>query len=242
MANLSSFFPEAAAAGGIGKTVTVGDYSYPNAIAAEFWYESALIVATSGANYATSQIITSSSDYHYNATIGTSYTTIGNVTSATNGGALYFAGFQKTATSSHTVCKIDVKITIDGGTAKEKSFYYSSGGQGFMGLYGYGYNMASYSDTTTGNIVLDSYNLTLGSAANPRVLRRNYDSTNEFFYSYSSSSSKSQRFMQLPAQYCVVSGIPYLHFTTSCKIEMKKSGTYDENLQVFSGFATIYTF
>jgi len=244
MANLSDFLPAAAASGGIGKTITVGDYSYPNAIDPDSWYESATFLsAPQGTNYLSDQYVSSSSDYHYRATLGTSYTIIGNVTNATNGGALYFTGFEKTVYSTHTVCKIDVKITIDGGTAKEKSFYYSEGGSGFAGFYGWGYTIGSHGETSSGNNAFESPNAILRGTSQMGTFRSNYNTTNDFFYNVTNAGGTFlNKLIQLPAQYCVVSGIPYIYFATSCKIEMKKSGTYDENQQVFSGFATIYTF
>jgi len=238
MANLSSFFPEAAAGGGIGKTVTVGDYSYPNAIDPDLWYDSATYWTRNGdIVYGSAYQLSSDSPYHHSAAMSTSYTTIANVTSAANGGALYLASFAKITYTSNTNFDVSIKITIDGGTAVEKRFDYT-GFTGFSGFIGHGYVMASSSlHTYYTNTSFSQHILHHNESGQYRNMFVNYDTTNDVNYSTPSDSSPVNRLAPMPALMCAAKGIPYLYFETSCKVEMKRTSS-----DSISGFATILTF
>ena len=64
-----------------------------------------------------------------------------------------------------------------------------------------------------------------------------YDTTNDVNYSNPGDGTPYNRLAPMPALMCAAQGIPYLHFETSCKVEMKRTSS-----DSISGFATILTF
>ena len=125
MANLSSFFP--GGGGGIGQTITVGDYAYPNARSTADWAKYRIIQGSNNLSQVPVRKLNSSepSGYQVGApSAADTYITIADITSATNGGALlqtviYAANTRTPSNYSGPTGVTTCKITIDGGTPIE---------------------------------------------------------------------------------------------------------------------------
>ena len=221
--------------GGIGKTVTVGDFNYINAIPLSRWSELGFFYYTS--YYPRMIMFRPSSDftttYTYNHTSANTYQTIANITGASNGGALHNA---QAANSSITGGGTwTFKITIDGGTPVEISTIGMSNRQytGFiLGPHNYsshGYYSDDYSLAFNGGIGEGPYHAHVYSNSYPLGNSTSSSASYIPYYQNSSSSSGSTSAYGIIKGYraplALSYGMPFVHFTSSCKVEFKSSST-----------------
>ena len=228
MANLSDFLPAAAASAGIGKTVTVGDYSYPNGRSLSDW-DVYRVAGWSRYNhtYLTPVAPSTSTPGHYQGTItaANTYATIVDITSSTNGGGIFQIAAHKSVTSG-TSDTINIKVTLDG-TAKEYTFdnMPSYGVESHLCLIG---KIPMKSDNSNQNFVgHDHFHENVGTfsysnSGNYYYNYKQYDTTNEYF-GITVAEAQLNYPVMYPVDMLVQKGYPYAHFTTSCKIELKST-------------------
>lgn len=231
MSNFSDFFP-AAGGGGIGKTITVGDYNYINAVSVSDWaknrYAHGSNSNTGGANI--TKVSSSESSIYQASGLSASdtYLTIADITGASNGGALLQAGCYNTntRTSGNVPGPTGVttfKLTIDGGTPVEFSI----------------------GEVTTSSVrcVLGGFLTIERTYTDNYAFRQNwpyisFDATTNSFIS--ASNFYLPNIHQYPAEFLLHKGSPFVYFTTSLKLEYKNnSATVYPN---YEATATIKTF
>jgi len=239
MANLSSFFPTAAGGGGgIGKTITVGDYSYPNARDIDEWAKNKFSINNGySEGYFTLETFDSNNPWAYSAALQTNdtYETIANITNAANGGALFSVGSYKYS-SSQTTSTATFKITIDGGTAKEYSFVQNTSGKSFANLMGdfliYSNNTQSYGSPTPHNTRV--YNANNGR----ELIGTNYDTSSAtMFTTMNTFYAYNRAFLGKAAPISIAEGAAFVYFSTSCKVEVKET-----NATSCNAYAKIFNF
>lgn len=218
MANFSSFFPSAGGGGGgIGQTITVGDYSYPNAISIDDFADS-LVSLIDTSNYHINASHPSSSSPTFvesNSSAHNTYETLLNITSATNGGALYFLGsrFQR-ATNNDIETKW--RVTIDGGTPTVITDPYQSPSVARATMIGHGWELAGGYNSSTGKSYSANRVLPHSNSANSSV----YNSyANNAYYNKRNFSAYYTSVSVFPAEYCSAIGVPYVYFSSSLLIE-----------------------
>ena len=255
MSDFSDFFP-AAAGGGIGKTVTVGDYSYPNAQSlANFTGNKLTVFGASGATgNATSNLNIQLSSltqpvggtmYVQRMDTADTYVTIADITSATNGGACYaILGWNGDNTSGNFNKNFTTRITLDGGSAVEYPFAPvpdTASRKGFVAM-GKAWVLASGISNSNGNSQAFQSQNQIVAESGPKTLYNTYDPTTGGWTNQNTWTSNVQRlqFDMIDAISASTQGLPYLHFTTSLKVEMKilAAGTVSN---VYCG-ASILTF
>lgn len=235
--------------GGIGKTVTVGDFNYINAIPLSRWTELGFYYYIS--YYPRMVMFQPSSDftttYTYTATSGAdTYQTIANITGASNGGALHNA---QAANSSITGGGTwTFKITIDGGTPVEISTIGMSNRQytGFiLGPHNYsahGYH-SSVSTAFNGGIGESPILANVYSNSYPAGGTTSASASYIPYYQSSSSSGATTIYGVIKgyrAPLALSYGMPFVHFTSSCKVEFKSSSTnfYSNTIQTAAEIST----
>lgn len=239
MANFSSFFPSAGGGGGgIGQTITVGDYSYPNAISLTDFVN---LQQTLSNNTNNSTVVmrhpssSSPTSYVVSSAAHDTYENLVNITSATNGGALYFLGSEFRNGTPRTV-NCAWRVTIDGGTAVEITNP-SFTTEAVCTMMGQGWqNFATNSGSTKFNM-----EPLRGSIINETALRplsHNYAS-GKYYLETNSSSLRSNIFVHT-AEDCATFGAAYVYFSTSLLIEFKtvESSVYNDG----KGVAIVKTF
>lgn len=236
MSNFTDFFA-AGGGGGIGETLKVGDATYVNKMPlAEFVKDRFTIYRTGAYNYSSYRAIDPVDvDYSYSATMAgnNTWTTIADITSAANGGAfLHFCNFKYTSgNSSH---QTTVRITIDGGTPVEYPFAAATTGQTAYDVMGYAFewenNYYQY-HSQQGFMSASGHPTSHGWA-------QDY-STNGYLRSTSASTSDNQNILQMTPNLAFATGKPFVHFTSSFKLEAKSASSYATST---TGYATIKTF
>ena len=232
MSNFTDFFP-AAAGGGIGQTITVGDYSYPNAQSLAAFTGNKLTVFANtnayGNGFSNLNIQMSSLSqpagtmYVKRLATADTYVTVADITGATNGGACYaILGYLGDTVSSGVLKNWTARITLDGGTAIEYVFaptQFTNTRRNFVAM-GQAWVCAS-SYTLNGGRLSSRTEMASEKGANP--LYNYYDATTGGYTSQGTWESNNQlvNFNMIDAVTASTQGLPYLHFTTSLKVEMK---------------------
>jgi hypothetical protein len=232
MSDFSDFFP-AAAGGGIGKTVTVGDYSYPNAqsLAAFTGNKLTIFGDTSAYGGVSSNLNIQMSSlsqpagtmYVKRLATADTYVTVADITGATNGGACYaILGYLGDTVSSGVLKNWTARITLDGGTAIEYVFaptQFTNTRRNFVAM-GQAWILSS-AYTTNGGRLSSRTGMASDSGAVP--LYNYYDATTGGYTNQGGWNSSQQlvNFNMIDAVTASTQGLPYLHFTTSLKVEMK---------------------
>lgn len=210
--------------GGIGKTVTVGDYSYPNAQDIDFWAKEKYMTWSTGVGSSLHKLFTPnplfSSSYEASAVTNDTYVTVANITSAANGGGIYLLTSQNNNSGNNTSTGGTFKITIDGGAPKEYTFYSHASPYGYFGYIGKGatiypnhYNSTN-GKNTIGEVVMAPQSQISGA------FHEGYDAATETFWrqvAYPSLLIGTSYTAEKSAQL----GLPYVHFASSCLVEYK---------------------
>jgi hypothetical protein len=224
MSNLTDFFSASSGGGGIGKTVTVGDYNYPNAQDIDFWAKEKYMTWSTNLGGDTHRLFTPNSSfpssYEVSTATNNTYVTVANITSATNGGGIYLLTSQNNNSGNNTSTGGTFKITIDGGAPKEYTFYSHASPYGYFGYIGKGviihpaYSNSTNSFNTIGEVMLSATGNVDGT------FHQSYDAASETFY-----QQTTWRDMFLGVAYTAEKsaqlGLPYVHFTSSCLVEYK---------------------
>lgn len=234
MSNFSDFFAAAGGGGGIGKTVTVGDYSYPNAIKPDVDKINKYQNHQGTTNYFNTQITGASYASHPEVYVVSnnmsSYETVVDITSSDNGGALYTCYIASTDTS-YANYQYKIKVTIDG-TAYEYTFYQDNR-RHMTCVLGIGAFYQNYRQNSTAggrahpiNICgptppmsgygdLSRYTPTLNSAGGTSS---DTQITNRGNFNSTAGTTANQMGPMTPGTF-VGSGVPYLHFESTLKVE-----------------------
>jgi len=248
MSDFSDFFP-AGGGGGIGKTVTVGDYSYGNSWPlATIASNRLMIFGTPGA---TGQISTNLTDttansgptrYGINMTSSDTYYTVADITSS-NGGACYgIYGMNMDKDNSVANKQWTFKITLDGATPVEYVFVdpdvVSGQSRGGFAVMGKAWEVVSvWASGSYGQAISGQIAIVKGDEP-PLPMYKNYDATTSSHYGYWDVSTQEQSINAIDAITASQRGLPFIHFTSSLKIEIK-SQVSNSN---FWGSAEIITF
>jgi hypothetical protein len=241
MSNFSDFFP-AAAGGGIGQTITVGDYSYPNAISIENFAKTKIrFVNTVQINTQVVSMPSSSSpgSYASTASANNTWANLANITSATNGGGIYFMGghYQN---SVNYAPQMYWRVTIDGGTPFEIGSPYIAG-ESQAWIMGASYEIAnpignSTTWTSAQSILVNNgggfSNISSGWSTNSY-------SPGEYYFQTGGNLQNSTIGVYTP-ELSATKGLPYIYFSSSCLIEYKVNEP--STFTSASAFATIKTF
>lgn len=210
--------------GGIGKTVTVGEYNFPNAQDPDFWAKERYTIYSTNVGSTNHKLYTPNSSFpsSYEAPTVTNdtYVTVANITSAANGGGIYFLASQNNTSANNTNTGGTFKITIDGGTPKEYSFYSKSSPYAYFNYMGKaitGY--AVNGSTTQGKTQIGEVEVTASGTIN-NSWHSNYDATSGGFY-FGLTYSRTGFALVHTAEKSAQLGLPYVYFTTSCLVEYK---------------------
>ena len=225
MSNFSDFF-SVGGGGGIGKTITVGDYSYVNAQSLDNFAKNRVKYAYTG--NATNNYfelfydVNSPTTYQTTVSAADTYYTIADITGAVNGGALYGCWGQSRFWTRN-LAYFTVKITIDGGTPQEYAFSTGDGTDGSSISY-MGKNFVpagSYNSLDFGNYV--SQYMLKTTASDVRPFFGEYDTTSGSYHSNFGNMNPSYRVFStiIPAAICTQEGLPFVYFSDSCKVEIK---------------------
>ena len=231
MGNLTDFFAAGGGGGGgIGKAITVGDYTYANSWDIDTFTSAKFSGTNPHAQNALTDGAWHPNSNHPNAyyaapTANNTYITVADITGAANGGGLYTVAGSKTGTSSQS-SGMTVRLTIDGGTAVEHSFY-SVAKPHYWHVMGKAFTTSSMntnsgqgsrgSANTQGVSVPGYYN---SSAYAVKTIYDNYDTTTDTYY-IGSQWYEAMMLHTIDASTAAQAGYPFLHFTTSCKVEIK---------------------
>lgn len=247
MSDFSDFFP-AGGGGGIGKTVTVGDYSYGNSwpLATIASNRLMLFGDPSGSSLITSNLAKTTANsgptrYGINMPSSDTYYVVADITSS-NGGACYgIYGMNLDKDNSVANKQWTFKITLDGATAVEYAFADPDvSGQSRAGFAVMGKAWENVSTWATGYATQTLSGQAAFSKGDECAIPfyDSYDVTTSSYYSYWNTSSQDNTFIAIDATTASQRGLPFLHFTSSLKIETK-SQVSNSN---FWGSAEIITF
>lgn len=248
MSNFSDLFP-AGGGGGIGQTITVGDYSYPNAQSlANFVANKINLWGPSAGNGPVSTNIYElrNAPYNYGVNLPTAdtYVTVADITSATNGGACYgITGFNGDKDNCDNNSQFTFRITLDGASPVEYAFYMpSSCSRGQFAIMGKNWvmeheNIDAYSKITSGQSAF-SQDVYYGGAFDSYF--KNYDTNTNTFWNSWNQSSQDFTLSVIDAITASTMGLPYLYFTTSLKVEVKLQ--FSTNMSLVKAGAQILTF
>lgn len=228
MSNLTDFFAAGGGGGGgIGKAITVGDYTYANSWDIDTFTSAkfsginvhAQVGLTKGAWHPNSN---HPNAYYAAPTANNTYITVADITGAANGGGLYTVAGSKTGTTSQSG-GMTVRLTIDGGTPVEHSFY-SATKPHYWHVMGKAFTTSSASSiearsggNTQGVSMPGRGNI---SGYQARTIYDNYDTTTGTYY-IDNYYYESMMLHTIDASTAAQAGYPFLHFTTSCKVEIK---------------------
>jgi hypothetical protein len=240
MGSLSNFFPTAGGGGGIGKTITVGDYSYPNARDIDFFAESKYLYYRTawGERSDYGEVSTNNpSSYSSTLTANNTYSTVVDITSATNGGAFFhFCGW-KNQQDSRLGGTITIKVTVDG-TANEYSYFEDTTTESSFAIFGNVDQSTNYYLSQGGGGSEGDVAVNIGGYGG-QLLQSNYRVADNTVYARGRQDSYDYtNFLQLTAEQYIIKGRPFLHFENSFKLEYKA----DENYTAYKGNATVHTF
>ena len=248
MSNFTDFFP-AAAGGGIGQTITVGDVSYPNSRTLTEWAGERIAVGSwNGSPQFNMNISVPNSGSPTNFQIdllplgNNTYGTVADITGATNGGALTFIGASSWFAYNVSNSAIyTMRITLDGGTPVEfvSNDNTANGWQHvfFVGSYESASRVANQAMSgISGTQLIANGNPT-------QKANQSWNGTDNHFYLASLNTGGQNDCYLINAynpQKSMQMGMPYVYFTSSCKVEIKcNAGT---SLGVGKGMASILTF
>ena len=247
MSNFTDFFPAAAATagggGGIGQTITVGDYTYPNARNITEWMGTRnAVMASDSRSMGLGLNGGGNNPFGYSAALGTvadTYVTIADVTGASNGGALTFiAAFAsqlfQTWTNFYTT-----RLTLDGGTPIEFISTATASASTLHAFFVGAYLTIAGGNSGGGLSGVGSYN-----TGNGNNIRSGYDTTYGCFTGSAGSATSSTvggiQVSGLDPIDALYRGAPFVHFTSSCKVEIKVSSVTQGTNR--TGYAAILTF
>ena len=236
----------APAAAGLGKTITVGDYAYPNARNVTEWIGTRNAVNAGDPRSMNMSLYGGSNNpFGYQSSLGTvadTYVTIADVTGASNGGALTFISaiasqLYQTWTNFYTT-----RLTLDGGTPIEFTSTATDPASAstlhafFVGAY-----LTVAGNTSDGGMAgVGSYNYGLSTGS----IRSGYNTTDGHFSGYSGDATSSGRggilLTGLDPMDALYRGAAFVHFTSSCKVEIKVSSVAQGTNR--TGYAAILTF
>jgi hypothetical protein len=225
MGNLTDFFAAGGGGGGgIGKTVTVGDYSYPNAQDIDFWAKEKYMTWSTNVGSYIHKLYTPNSgfasSYEVTTTTNNTYATVANITSAANGGGIYLLTSQNNNYGNNASTGGTFKITIDGGAPKEYTFYSHTSPYGYFGYIGKGviihpaFSNNSYGKNTIGEVMIAQPGQIDGA------FHESYDATSETFYQQTTWTDAIMG-VAYTAEKSAQLGLPYVHFASSCLVEYK---------------------
>tara|TARA_Y100000022_G_C13250367_1_gene376895 strand:- start:668 stop:1384 length:717 start_codon:yes stop_codon:yes gene_type:complete len=238
MSDFTDFFPAASGGGGIGKTITVGDYSYPNARDIDEWAKNKFSINNGySEGYFIFEPFSSNNPWAYTAALQTNdtYEIIANITNATNGGALFSIGSYKTS-SSQTTSTATFKITIDGGTPKEYTFIENTNGRSFGNFMG---DFCIYSNESNGYGSPVPTNTRLYNANDgEELIGTHYDNSSAtMFTSMTGYYAYNRACLGKAAPFSILEGTAFVYYSTSCKVEVKET-----NVTSCNAYAKIINF
>jgi len=225
--------------GSIGKTVTVGDYNYINAQPLDTWKRLGFGRAAQSGGGPYLDIHSGDGDTSYTGIVPssnpTAYVTLANVTSATNGGALTLCGLGGGNGVNQWTRPATFKITLDGGTPVEIAQPSFSGNfSSNVFILGGGWLSQSLDGTSGGFGIMPQYSpyfATPGSAS--------IDPTSQIpYYNFSVRFDIGFYILYYRADTHLMHGLPFVHFTTSCKVEVKTTAGIDGNQNAFAEIKT----
>jgi|SRR5210317_770104 len=229
MSNFTDFFSAGSSGGsGIGKTVTVGDYSYPGAIDISDCtlyrlYSTSTVTVQA---YPVAHILTTNHPDAYSGwDSSTGFNTVVDITSSTNGGALYGAISYKhtTGTSNdHLNRQVQIRITLDGTATTFTSYQFDSDGHEWVwiGSIGYQETLHRDHDSGAGTVRFPVEQGRNTSTSNPTPY--NWDSaTSSWYHSFGGATSGVTNRIFFPNGETFNRGCRYLHFENTCKVEVK---------------------
>lgn len=228
MSNLTDFFSAGGSgSSGIGKTVTVGDYSYPGAIDISDCelYRLYSTSTSSTLDYENAKILTTNHPDAYSGwDNSTGFNTVVDITSSTNGGALYGAISYKHTTGTandHLNRQVQIRITLDGTATTFTSYQFDSDGREWVWIGGIGRQEIHFKDhdSGAGTFRFEAEEGVTTSTSIPNSWT--WDSTTSSFYKAFSSSSSEKSYMIFPHAQTFNKGCRYLHFENTCKVEVK---------------------
>lgn len=248
MSNFTDFFPAAGGGGGIGQTITVGDYSYVNSwpLATIASNRLMLFGNPSGSSLITSNLTKTTANsgptrYGINMPSSDTYYTVADITSS-NGGACYgIYGMNTDKDNSVANKQWTFKITLDGATAVEYVFVDPDivNGQSRAGFAVMGKAWENVSTWASGYAqAISGQNAFVKGDEAAIPFYDSYDATTSSYYSYWNTSHQDNTFIAIDATTASQRGLPFIHFTSSLKIETK-SQVSNSN---FWGSAEIITF
>tara|TARA_B110000196_G_scaffold279463_1_gene259078 strand:+ start:688 stop:1449 length:762 start_codon:yes stop_codon:yes gene_type:complete len=237
--------------GGFGQTITVGDYAYPNARSLTDWFNADNYNAWNPSGRALmSHLPTTVEGSYVSVLSNNTYTTVADITSATNGGALINLAMWASTFNANASPPTNTtyKITIDGGTPVELGPFTNPSAPAYSGyswLQTIGYwdtrsIVSSDGSTQSFKDVIIPENVRDPEAAEYKY--SNYDATNDGFY-YQNTSMPSNIYYEAyarPVDNYMQKGVPYVYFATSCKIEINSNQQGFSNR--LSGVANIKLF
>ena len=228
MSDFSDFFP-AAGGGGIGKTVTVGDYSYGNSWPLATIASNRVMVYGAGSgsgrlesNLTATTATTGPTRYGISMPSSDTYYTVADITSS-NGGACYgIYGINTDTGNAATNRQWTFKITLDGATAVEYAFVDPGTSRAGFAVMGKAWENVStwgsgYGQAISGQIAF------LKGDESALPIYRNYDATTSSYYGYWDEVNMDQSINAIDAITASQRGLPFLHFTSSLKIETKSA-------------------
>lgn len=249
MSDFSDFFP-AGGGGGIGKTVTVGDYSYGNSWPLATIASNRLCVfgnpSGSGPMNSNLAYVTTADGgptrYGISLQSSDTYYTVADITSS-NGGACYgIYGMNMDKDNSVANKQWTFKITLDGATPVEYVFVdpdvVSGQSRGGFAVMGKAWEIVStWGVYGTGQAISGQIGFVKGDE--PALpMYRSYDATTSSYYGYWDNSNIDNSFNAIDAITASQRGLPFIHFTSSLKIETKSQVSTGD----FWGSAEIITF
>ena len=222
MSNFTDFFPAASGGGGgIGQTITVGDYSYPNARSLEAFEGTMTLLNTQSYQNNTSLATPSTSSptsYSLTPSASNTYANLANITSATNGGGIYFLG----ANYQNSVSYSPVyywRITIDGGTPYEINSG-SLSAESQVVLMGAGYEIYGAYASSGNRESASSFGQYKNTVSSVTSAYNSWGARNHYYASQNNAESKNFVTI-LPAEIQTTLGLPYVYFSSSCLVEFK---------------------
>ena len=210
--------------GGIGKTVNVGDYSYPNAQDIDFWAKEKYMTWSTNVGGTAHKLFTPNSgfasSYEVTTTTNNTYATVANITSAANGGGIYLLSGQNQQQTNNVSTGGTFKITIDGGTPKEYTFYSHTSPYGYFGYIGKGLVIhPAYLNNSTGKNTIGEVMMTVNASIDG-AFHQSYDATSGTFYQQTTYADIING-VAYTAEKSAQLGLPYVHFASSCLVEYK---------------------
>ena len=244
MSNFTDFFPAAGGGGGIGQTITVGDYAYPNARNVTEWIGTRNAVYADDARSVSMALYGGSNNpFGYSSSLGTvadTYVTIADVTGASNGGALTFIGAHASQLFQTWTNFYTTRLTLDGGTPIEFTSTGTTGGYPLHAFFVGAYLTATGSTSGGGYSGFGSYNYGTQTGS----VRSGYNTTDGYFSGYAGGATSVGQggvlVTGLDPMDALYKGTPFVHFTSSCKVEIKVSSVAQGTNR--RGYAAILTF